>query len=86
MQPAIVIGHATATVKHASMKGAKLLIVQSYLTDGKTPDGYPYIAIDDLGAGVGDRVMMVNDAKRIAAMTKSETSPVRWSVMGILDS
>jgi ethanolamine utilization protein EutN len=85
MQPAKVIGHATATVKHASMKGAKLLIVQSYLTDGKTPDGYPFIAVDELGAGIGDHVMMTNDSKRIAAMTKSETSPVRWSVMGLLD-
>ena len=41
MQLAEVIGTATATVKHHSMTGWKLLIVQVLLADGETPDGDP---------------------------------------------
>ena len=37
----------------ASMNGWKLLIVQSLLADGRTPDGEPQLAVDNLGAGIG---------------------------------
>jgi ethanolamine utilization protein EutN len=44
---------ATATVKHPSMAGWKLLIVQPYGPDGQTPDGDPVLVVDALGAGIG---------------------------------
>ena len=51
MQVASVIGKAVSTIKHQSMVGSKLLVVQPYLTDGKTPDGFPLLALDTIGAG-----------------------------------
>ena len=39
MQLAKVIGNTTATVKDPTLVGAKLLVVQPWLTDGTTPDG-----------------------------------------------
>jgi ethanolamine utilization protein EutN len=86
MQVGTVIGTATATVKHASMHGWKLLVVQPYLADGSTPDGEPVLAVDALGAGKGERVMMTSDGKSTRSLLNSETTPVRWSVMGIADA
>jgi ethanolamine utilization protein EutN len=84
MQIATVVGHATATVKHPSMVGWKLLVAQSWTTDNQ-PDGEPFLVIDNLGAGVGDRVLVCNDGAGTRQLMKSKNSPVRWFVMGICD-
>ena len=85
MQLGLVVGRATATVKHASMEGWKLLIVQPIAADGRSPDGDPVVAVDSLGAGQGETVIITSDGKGTRALLKSDTTPVRWSVMGIKD-
>lgn len=85
MQVGLVIGNATSTVKHPSMRGTKLLVVQPYLTDGKTPDADPQLCIDVAGAGIGERVVITSDGKYAREFLKSETTPVRWSVIAIQD-
>jgi ethanolamine utilization protein EutN len=84
MQIALIVGHATATVKHASMTGWKLLIAQPLTTDGKE-DGEPQLVIDNLGAGLNDRVIISNDGAGTRKLMNSKNSPVRWFVMGICD-
>jgi ethanolamine utilization protein EutN len=84
MQIGEIMGHAVATVKHASLTGWRLPVVQLLTGDGK-PDGEPILAIDSLGAGVGDRVMMCNDGAGCRQLVGSKTSPARWFVMGICD-
>lgn len=85
MQLAHVIGTATSTVRHASLAGWKLLVVQPLSADGTSPDGDPVLAIDSLGAGVGNEVIITSDGKGTRELMKSDTTPVRWSVMGIHD-
>jgi microcompartment protein CcmK/EutM len=85
MQLGLVIGTATATAKHPSMNGWKLLIVQPHLADGHTPDGDPQLAIDNLGAGIGQHVMISSDGAGTRALLGVEATPVRWSVIGIPD-
>ena len=82
---ATVVGTAVSSVKHASMEGAKLLIVQPRLADGQGFDGYPLVAIDQLGAGLGDCVMITSDGAGTRAMLNADATPVRWSVIGIRD-
>lgn len=84
MQTAIIVGHATATVKHPSMTGWKLLIAQLLAVDDK-PDGEPILVIDTLGAGFGSHVIVCNDGAGTRQLMKSKNSPVRWFVMGICD-
>src|SRR5436853_307006 len=48
MQLARVIGHAVATVKHPSLTGWKLLLVQP-LHERRTPDGDPFLAVHAVG-------------------------------------
>ncbi len=85
MQLARVIGNATATVKHESMEGWKLLVVRLLLADGESADGDPVIAVDSLGAGKGEKVLLTTDGRSTRKLLDSETTPVRWSVMGICD-
>jgi ethanolamine utilization protein EutN len=79
-----VVGHAVSTVKHPSLHGSKLLLVQ-LLGTNDTPDGEPVLVIDHLGAGSGDRVLVCNEGAEARAMVKAKNSPVRWFVMGLTD-
>ena len=67
------------------MEGCKLLVVQPTMADGKSPDGFPLVAIDKLGAGVGERVMITSDGAGTREMLNADATPVRWSVIGIED-
>ena len=80
----MVEGSAVSTVKHRSMEGWKLLIVQP-LTEQGAPQGDPLLAIDNIGAGAGMKVVITNDGRGAREMVGDDTSPVRWSVIGLLD-
>jgi ethanolamine utilization protein EutN len=85
MQLGLVVGTATATVKHSTLQGWKLLIVQPLMADGRRADGDPQLAIDRLGAGRGQHVIITNDGKATRELMKTDNAPVRWSVLGIAD-
>jgi ethanolamine utilization protein EutN len=80
----LVEGNATSHVKHPSMTGWRMLIVQPLDIGGKA-DGEPILAIDMLGAGRGSKVVISNDGRSARQMVGDEKSPVRWSVIGIVD-
>jgi ethanolamine utilization protein EutN len=84
MQIGRVVGYAVSTVKHPSLQGWKLLVVQLIGIDDKT-DGEPILAIDRLGAGSGDRVLVCNDGAEARVMVGAKNSPARWFVMGLAD-
>ena len=81
---AAVEGNVVTTVKHPSLKGWKVLIVQPLDVRGAA-DGDPILAIDGLGAGRGVKVVISNDGKGTREMIGDERSPVRWSVIGLVD-
>jgi microcompartment protein CcmK/EutM len=83
MQIGRVIGHAVSTVKHPSLTGWKLLLVQPL--HGEAPDGDPILAIDAAGAGSNELVMITSDGASARNLVKDRKSPVRWSVIGIVD-
>lgn len=83
MQLGWIAGTATATVKHRSLEGWRLLVVQTLMADGHTPDGEPVLAIDRLGAGQGDTVIISSDGRGTRQMLGTDKTPVRWSVIGI---
>jgi ethanolamine utilization protein EutN len=86
MQLGLVVGTATSTVKHATLRGQKLLVVQPLMADGSAPDGDPQIAIDAVGAGKGEMVMITSDGRFVRELVKHENTPIRWSVIGIADA
>ncbi len=84
MQSAVVIGRATATTKHSSMEGQKLLVGQPLGIDGQV-DGDPLIAIDNLGCANGDQVFLSSDSKRLRELVGDNNTPLRWFVLGRID-
>lgn len=83
MQLGMVLGSATATVKHPSFEGQRMLVVQPINREGKD-DGEPVLAFDRLGAGRGQVVLLTSDG----ALLQSElgrTTPGRWSVLALPD-
>lgn len=84
MQPALVLGATHATVKHESFHGCQLLIVQPLMADDAA-DGPPLIALDQWGARRGDRVMLTSDGIYARSATGHDSTPARWTVIGIVD-
>ena len=83
MQIGRVIGTVVATQKHATFEGAKLLLVQP-LTLDDTPRGTALLAVDALGAGVHEKVLIVSGSSaRMAAGMKD--CPVDAAIVGIVD-
>jgi ethanolamine utilization protein EutN len=85
MQLGLVVGTATATVKHSTLQGWKLLVVQPLMADGRRADGDPQLVIGRLGAGCGQHVVITSDGKATRELMKTDNAPVRWSVLGIAD-
>lgn len=80
MKTAIIHGYATSTVKHPSFEGWRLLIAVP-----ESPDTAPQIVLDNLGAALGQRVLITSDGSEARAMVKNPKSPARWTVCGIID-
>jgi ethanolamine utilization protein EutN len=84
MQLGRVIGTATATLKHPTLAGERMLIVQMVSASGH-PDGEPVLVFDRLGAGRGDRVLCTSDGGAMQELLGPRT-PARWSVIGLPDA
>jgi len=84
MQLGRVVGQGVATIKHPSLKGWKLLLVQPLAADG-TADGEPLLAIDSLGAGTAHHVILSNDGAGARELIGAKNSPARWTVLGVCD-
>lgn len=84
MQSAIVIGNATATVKHSSLDGWRLIAIQP-LDIADEADGFPFLAIDNLGARKGDKVFFTSDGKSIRTLTGRNDCPIRYAIQGLVD-
>jgi microcompartment protein CcmK/EutM len=85
-----VTGSLVSTEKVESMVGHKLLVVEPYRLDPKTRDslvttGRAMVAVDALGAGVGELVLLTQGSSaRLTPETKS--LPVDTVVIGIIDT
>jgi ethanolamine utilization protein EutN len=84
MQIARVVGDLTATQKHESHQGKTLLLVQPLQLDG-SDRGAPVVAVDSVGAGVGDRVLLVQDGFAAFTSVGLKQAPLDSAVIGIVD-
>jgi microcompartment protein CcmK/EutM len=83
MHLARVIGHVVATRKEESLTGTKLLLVQP-LGANSEPVGRPLVAVDAVGAGVGEHVFFVRGKEASFPFLPAEP-PVDASIVGIVD-
>ena len=60
------------------------MLVQPQTIDGY-PDGVPFIAVDGVGAALGQQVLLTSDGKYSRSLLKVDVTPVRWTIIGIKD-
>ncbi len=83
MQLARVIGHMVATRKEPAFEGVKLLVIQPMSADGQ-PVGRPIVAVDSVGAGVGEQVFFVRGKEASFPFHPTEV-PADAALVGIID-
>ena len=79
-----VEGNLTATRKHPSFEGWRLIICQPISRAGE-PEGVPLVAIDSLGAAMHQRVIISSDGMAARKAVGDDKSPVRWMITAIVD-
>jgi len=79
----IVIGNVWATRKNEDLSGCKLMIVEPYSYDGHEKQ-YPVIAVDQIGAGIGETVLVVSGSSARISVSGGN-KPIDHVIVGIVD-
>jgi len=78
-----VAGTVVSPISHPFFEGQQLLLCD--LTDpGGSASGY-LIAIDVVGAGVGERVLICDEGTSARQILDIDTGPIRSVIVGIID-
>ena len=80
MQIGRVVGTVVSTQKHPKFEGAKLLLVQPLALDD-TPRGTALLAVDSVGAGVHERVLVVIEGRAAAEAVGRKGTPVDAAII-----
>jgi len=81
-----VFGTVVATIKHETFAGRKLLLVERLSPEGE-PDSKYDIAVDVVQAGVGDRVLVLDEGNSARQIIGQEPNgAIRAVVVGIVDA
>ena len=81
-----VIGTVVATIKHPAFSGHKLLLCQPLDPQGRA-HGKQRIAVDRVQAGVGDRVLLLDEGNGTRQILGAENAgPIRTLVVGVVDA
>jgi microcompartment protein CcmK/EutM len=85
MQIAKVIGTVVSTQKNRKFEGAKLMLVQPLNMDD-TPRGNALLAVDGVGAGVDEKVLVVLEGRAAGEALGRKGTPVDAAIIGIIDT
>jgi ethanolamine utilization protein EutN len=80
-----VVGDVVATAKHESHRGRKILLVQPVNPDD-SERGQPVLALDAVDAGVGDRVLVVQEGFAAMSAAGRPNSPIDMTIVGVVDA
>ncbi len=79
-----VVGTVVSTRKDETLQGSKLLVIEPIDFDEQKPDGKRIVAVDSVGAGEGEVVLIAQGSSaRLTDSTKDR--PVDATIMGIVD-
>jgi microcompartment protein CcmK/EutM len=79
-----VVGTVVSTQKNPKLLGVKLLLVQPIALDA-TPHGNALLAIDGVGAGVEEKVLIVLEGRAAGETLGRKAAPVDAAIVGIVD-
>ena len=79
-----IVGRIISTIHHPAMAEKKLLLVDRLRPDGGREGGY-LIALDAVGAGAGETVLVLDEGNGARQILGEKNAPVRSMVVGIVD-
>ena len=85
MQIGRVVGTVVSTQKNSKLEGAKLMLVQPLTLDDE-PRGVALLAMDSVGAGVGEKVLVVIEGKAAGDALGRKGAAVDAAIIGIIDA
>ena len=85
MQICRVVGTVVSTQKNKKLEAAKLLLVQPLTLEGE-PRGVAIIAIDSVGAGIGEKVLIVQEGRAAGEALRKKAAAVDAAIIGIVDT
>jgi ethanolamine utilization protein EutN len=85
MQICRVVGNLVSTQKNRKLEGAKLMLVQPLGLDD-VPRGTVLLAIDSVGAGVGEKVLVVIEGKAAGQALGRKAAAVDAAIVGVIDA
>lgn len=80
----IVAGTVVATIKHPAFNGRKLLLVERLDLEGLPTADYD-ICVDAASAGVGDRVLVLDEGNGARQVLNQRVAPIRAVIVGVVD-
>lgn len=85
MKLAKVVGNVTSTINTPDFEDRKLLLCDLLQPDG-TPAGGYQIAIDVVGAGAGETVLLIDEGNSARQVLDAPGAPIRTVVVGVVDA
>lgn len=79
-----VVGEIYSTINHPFYDGRKLLVVDKRLPGAESTGDY-IIAVDTVGAGAGEPVLILDEGNGARQVLESNAGPVRSVIVGIVD-
>jgi microcompartment protein CcmK/EutM len=80
-----VTGTVVSTIHHPIVDGRKLLLAERLDSNGRATGGY-LIAMDTIGAGSGETVLILDEGTGARQILEDSNAPVRSVVVGIVDA
>tara|TARA_B100000959_G_scaffold230003_1_gene245869 strand:- start:105 stop:389 length:285 start_codon:yes stop_codon:yes gene_type:complete len=84
MRIARVIGTVVGAAHHPAYESHKILVVKPEQPNGKGA-GSAFIAVDQVQAGVGDRVLVLTEGNGVRQILGADSGPIRSLIVGIID-
>jgi ethanolamine utilization protein EutN len=79
-----VIGEMVSTIRHGSLRARKILLVRPVSPEGEG-EGEPFLALDAVDAGAGDRVLVNQEGRSAEAILHASGIPVRSVIVAVVD-
>lgn len=80
-----ITGNVVSTIHHPVVDGRKLLLAERLDQEGKPTGGY-LIAMDAIGAGMGETVIILDEGSGARQILEDDQAPIRSLVVGIVDT
>lgn len=80
-----IVGNLVATQKNRKLEGAKLMLVQPVDLEDQ-PTGATFLAIDSVGSGIGEKVLVVIEGKAAGQALGRKAAAVDAAIIGVIDA